>query len=154
MNWFKKLFGVVDRSSQEYDGLPLAKDFFPMPEVKPCKPEKSVSEPVHVIVKNMLEHPQRWKVKIKTLYATYSSETRYTVKDTKTGEEFKVCKKYLHGFGRTRSVDKTLSWLTEDEADLIEETLNQVYKIKKERRLRLVNCKERQERIRLLGIYQ
>lgn len=39
MNWFKELFGISDKMETDYNGLPLVKDFFPMPKVKPCRVE-------------------------------------------------------------------------------------------------------------------
>jgi hypothetical protein len=62
MNWFKKLFGIVDRSSQEYDGLPLVKNVVPMPEVKLPRADKDISEPIISFVKCVQENPKRFKV--------------------------------------------------------------------------------------------
>ena len=154
MNWFKELFGFGDKMETDIHGLPYVKSSTPMPEVKPCKPEKNISEPVHVIVKNMLDHPSRWKVKFKTIFSLHTSETNYTIKDTKTGEEFRAKYNYYHGCSPASSVDVLVSWITSDEANLLEDTLKEVYQIKKARRTRLANYKKNQERNRLLEIYK
>lgn len=39
MNWFKKLFDRQEKIQTDYNGLPLVKNFFPMPKVKPCRAE-------------------------------------------------------------------------------------------------------------------
>jgi hypothetical protein len=38
IKWIKKLF-AQEKVETDYNGLPLVKDFFPMPKVKPCKIE-------------------------------------------------------------------------------------------------------------------
>lgn len=151
INWIKKLF-ASDKVETDQWGLPKFDCNIPMPEVKPCKQEKNISEPVHVIVKNMLEHPQRWKVKTEVEDHTHSSVTFYTVKDTKTGEEFKARKTRYWG-GDSEKVS-LVSWVTVDEIELLEETLYQVYEVKKLRRKRLADYKKSQERKRLLEIYK
>jgi len=151
IKWIKKLF-VGDKVETDQWELPKFGCNIPMPAVKPCKQEKNISEPVHVIVKNMLEHPQRWKVKVKGENLSHSRITYYTVRDTKTGEEFKATKTSYWGSGSAKRT--SISWITEDEAELIEETLHQVYEIKKLRRKRLADYKKNQERKRLLEIYK
>lgn len=155
MNWFKRIFCSQDEFNVHANGLPKVSVEIPMPEVNPTK-GNDISEPVHVIVKNMLEHPQRWKVVVDTKYLTKGMEKQYSVKDTKTGEVFKASRMYYFGYsdGLTHELDVQVPWMTEDETKLIYDTLGEVYKIKRARLLRLVKYKESQERIRLLEIYK
>lgn len=102
MNWFKQLFGISDKMETDEMGLPKVSIEFPMPKVKPTK-GSDISEPVHVIVKNMLEHPQRWKGKVKTNYSADSIETVYTVEDTKTGQVFKAARVVYLDYGSSFS---------------------------------------------------
>src|SRR5215217_2348197 len=133
MNWFKRIFCSQDEFNGHVDqwGLPSVENIVPMPKVKAHKADKDISEPVYAIVKNMLDHPQRWKVKIKTTFSTHSSTTSYMIKDTKTGEEFKVVSKYYHGFGVNEDKDVYVSWVTKQETQLLEQTLRDIYEVKK-----------------------
>lgn len=157
MNWIGKLLGfrdtpvtdvekVLEESKQE------AKELFS----DKVSPNKNISEPVHMIVKNMLEHPSRWKVRAKANNSAYTIRTDYTVKDIKTGEEFRAKRSYgLSSVGVTNErLDVYVQWITDDEANLFEETLNRVWKIKKDRKSRLAKYKQSKERARLLEIYK
>lgn len=156
MNWFKRIFCSQEDFNVYANGLPHVSVEIPMPKVKPTK-GNDISEPVHVIVKNMLEHPQRWKVEVETTYSSRRDMVKqYKVKDSKTNEVFKAHYRYWYRYssGISDSLVTDVSWLTEDETKLIYDTLGEVYKIKRQRLLRLVKYKESQERLRLLEIYK
>lgn len=65
MSWFKELFGVGDKSPCDEHGLPYVKDIVPMPKVKPCKPEKDISEPVYAMLNAWKQNPKRFKLTTK-----------------------------------------------------------------------------------------
>lgn len=156
MNWFKRIFCSQEDFNVHANGLPKVGVEIPMPEVKSPK-GSDISEPVHAIVNNMLEHPQRWKVEVETTYSSRREmEKQYKVKDSKTNEVFEAYHTYHYGYssGISDSLVTDVSWLTEDETKLIYDTLGEVYKIKRQRLLRLVKYKESQERLRLLEIYK
>lgn len=156
MNWFKKLFGIGDKMETGYNGLPKVSCNIPMPEVKPCKPEKNISEPVHGIVKNMLEHPQRWKVKSEHTYSGHVHVSTHTVTDTKTSEVFTSTKSnwFIGGIYEDEPQVSNLLWATKDEIDLLKETLGTIHNLKWKRVLRLSEHKKSKERLRLLEIYK
>lgn len=154
MNWFKRIFCSQDEFNVHANGLPKVSVEIPMPEVKSPK-GSDISQPVHAIVNNMLEHPQRWKVEVEGKFLLCGMETHYTVKDVKTGEVFRATREVIFGWGvETGGIVTDVSWLTKDETVLIYDTLKQSYEIKKARLSRFVKYKDSQERLRLLEIYK
>lgn len=65
INWFEKLFGNGDNIPCDENGLPYVKDIVPMPKVKPCKPEKDISEPVYAMLNAWKQNPKRFKLTTK-----------------------------------------------------------------------------------------
>lgn len=142
MNWFKQLFGIGDKMETDYNGLPLVKDFFPMPEVKPCKPEKNISEPVYAIVEAMQKYPSRFKVKFNEELSKNREVTIYCVTDIKTKQKVTCSTFYFYG----RKYKFSWDWLTDDEMKFLGEEGLKMYEKKLDR-------KKAFQRAKMKGIY-
>lgn len=130
MGWFSDLFKTKDVVIDS--GLPKVSKYPPMPSVKPCKPEKDISEPVYAIVKAMQERPSSFKVRYSTDIQGrlgYPIVT-YTCKDLKTNQEVNITAGYGYDVCIHRSSWK---WLTKDEISFLVEVYTEIYKNKLER---------------------
>ena len=90
MNWFKKLFAASPHGH------------LPMPEVKPCKKEKSVSEPVLAMVKAWEKDKKRFnfhieeddlqdiEYRVTSNYSRYCKKYKIIIKDSRTDEVFQL----------------------------------------------------------------
>ena len=127
MNWFSNLFKKDVGSSgyiQPDQPWPRAT---PMPEVKPPKPEKNISEPVFAIVECMKKYPSRFKAK-------YTDETEphvriYKITDVKTKQTLEI----RHGWYSRGGWDYSWQWLTRDERSILEDTFHEINNLKKDR---------------------
>lgn len=145
MGWFKDLFTTKDVVTDS--GLPKVSNIQPMPTVKPCKPEKEISEPVYAIVKAMQERPSTFK-SVTTKHASDLSYS-YTVKDIKTGQSLTVASetRLWWADGYIIRYMYSWAWLTEDEGELLHTTFVEINKKKMERKSNI-------ERARMKGIYK
>lgn len=130
MGWFSDLFKT--KNMVEDSGLPKVSNIPPMPNVKPCKPEKDISEPVYAIVKAMQERPSSFKVKIdnklteKSLYEAWV----FDVTDIKTNQKVRVARAYGYKCYR---YSIAWDWLTEDETQYLGKEAEVMYTKKYER---------------------
>ena len=149
MNWFHNLFKKENKNPTIQPDEPWPR----MPEVKPPKPEKDISEPVFAIVECMKKYPGRWKTK-------RVSDT-YTTTDLKTGESFTAVRLvggsggyYFSAGSRSNLMVTQPKWLTQDEWDLliceIRDSIDAKYA-----RLRAINkIRQDKERQRVMEIYK
>lgn len=152
------------------NGLPRLTETVPMPEVKPCKPEKDISEPVLSFLEVYKANPKRFKVFM--LWSENENEygkkefLGYELKDTQANKTFSMTKEYTGHF-RTRATErgmedeyhwiykyraiKNTSWLTTDERELIFTTVESE---RTERAKNLLTKKEALMRKRLTKLYK
>lgn len=128
MNWGKQLFKRIFCSQEEFceNYLPKVTNIYPMPKVKPCKPESNISEPVYAMQLSMSTRPHTWKIKRdrESEYAYEYERKEYKVKDIKTQLSFEVTK-FGGYYGVIYRVD--LSWLTKDEEQFLGTCLECLY---------------------------
>lgn len=147
MQWFSNLF-KKDVGSSGYN-LPPVSTKIPMPEVKPPKPEKDISEPVFAIVECMKKYPSRWKTK--------RVNDTYTTTDLKTGESFTAVRLetlYLTSAAMRAVVITQPKWLTRDEEDLIISQVKELTQSKYSRLHAINKIKENKDRQRMMEIYK
>lgn len=150
--WIKRFFGEMDHA--EFKALPRVCDI-PMPEVKPPKPEKDISEPVFAIVECMKKYPSRWKLKDDRFKGLGRI---YTVMDIKTGLVIVQYVSYHAGYGEYHKTTIDNIKLTNDEEDLLRQSLITLSNMKEFRfkSMKELGSKRRDiiERKRLMEIYK
>lgn len=118
-SWWKSLFQEPDLSTS---GLPKVTCDVPMPEVKPPKPEKNISEPILSFIEVYKSNPKRFKVKKEyTQEGSWSYTLKYTLYDTKENKTFSVCR--THYYTSCSEFDWTpmanTKWATQDEIQAV-----------------------------------
>lgn len=143
INWIKSLF-KEDKLSEDIGKviLPPMDSFVPMPEVKPCKPEKDISEPVYAIVEAIRKYPSRFKVVFDKKLSENQDFSIFNVTDIKTGQNVIYSKYYFYGQRHRFS----WQWLTKDEEEFLGEEGIKMHEKKLERKNAL-------ERAKMKGIY-
>lgn len=124
-DWWKSLFGVSGETDEL--GFPVLKrgDIPPMPKVKPCKPEKDISEPVISFVALYKKNHRRFKISMGG--GAVEGVVSWSLEDKKENKIFHAlsCSPY-HGDYYNSS--KNTKWITQDELgfvfDEIREFLN------------------------------
>lgn len=166
-SWWKSLFQEPDLSTS---GLPKVTCDVPMPEVKPLKSEKDISEPVLSFIEVYKANPKRFKVF--NLWSEDENEygrkefLGYELKDTQANKTFSMAQEYS-GYTVTKSAErgmedeyhwnytyrgiKNTSWMTADERELV---FNIVESERTERAKRLLVKKESLTRKRLTKLYK
>lgn len=126
-----------------------------MPSVKPCKKEPDISEPVTSFLECFKQQPRRFKfVRTDKKYNDYGIQ-RYLFTDTKTSESWKIS---YWPYYETPPKIEDVTWMTDDERELIFEVLAKYYGDRVERlskiRKDLYTAKVNKERERLTAIYK
>lgn len=169
-DWWKSLFS--DSGETDELGFPTLKreNITPMSEVKPCKPQKNISEPVLSFIEVYKANPKRFKVF--TLWSEYENEygkkefLGYELKDTQVNKTFSLSAIYVgctvvksaeRGMGDEyhwnyayRAIKNT-SWMTTEERELV---VTVVEKERTERAKSLLAKKETMTRERLTKLYK
>lgn len=145
-----------------------------MPEVKPPKAEKDISEPVLSFVKCVLKNPKRFKVIYDFEHYEYvvnkglmekdkkPTTYVYSLTDMKTGESWVITKdrSYFSCYPVELEATHTINpeWLTEDEREYLIESIKVIFHNRKDRKLKLEQIRKerriRDERNRLKDIYK
>lgn len=167
-SWWNSLW-EVDQNVDEND-LPQLTETIPIPEVKPPKAEKDISEPVLSFVKVYKTNPKRFKVF--NLWSEDKNEygnkefLGYELKDTQANKTFSMTQEYA-GYTIIRATErgmkdeyhwnytyraiKNTSWMTAKERELV---FNVVESERTERAKTLLAKKERLTRERLTKLYK
>lgn len=173
INWFEKLFGNGDNIPCDEHGLPYEKDIIPMPKVKPCKPEKDISEPVLSFIKCVRENPKRFVVKSDYEYfglkisnslvirSTEPERYHFCLEDKVTKESWTLCKdivlSFYSGFKESKHTYNP-EWLTEDEKEYLITSIKTIFHHRRNRKEKLQDIRKqrriRDERNRLKEIYK
>lgn len=167
MNWFKRIFYSQEEFNAHVDinGLPPVDNILPMPEVKPCKPEKDISEPVLSFVECVRNNPKRFDVE--------EYQGRYSYYSTGDDDQHKAYKLWDKSIKKgwiikgARYVDYHIwvveyfsdtFFLTEDEKKYIIKEVKEIMEYRKERKTTLDKIRKqrriRDERNRLKEIYK
>lgn len=173
MNWFKRIFCSQEEFNAHVDinGLPSVDNILPMPKVKPCKPEKDISEPVLSFVECVRNNPKRFDVE--------EHQGGYFHYSTGHGGEYKLYKLWDKSIKKgwkikgARYVDygpwvveyvpgaryfSDTFFLTEDEKKYIIKEVKEIMEYRKERKTTLDKIRTerriRDERNRLKEIYK
>jgi len=141
MGWWSDLF----KTKPSYGPATTFSCNVPMPEVKPTKPEKDISEPVLAIVEAMKTRPSTFKLSV---FENVNDHTgcfyNYSITDIKTSQVLNVCK----GCGYSKPIYIfSWGWLTEDEEELMVTTFTELLKHKVSRTKSL-------QRAKMKGIYK
>lgn len=136
-SWWKAFWGDDQRVSE--NGLPPVTETLPMPEVKPCKPEKNISEPVISFIKLYKENPKRFRI----YCGGRTYRVNYKIVDKKNNTTFSATNiKYLSnalGISTSEWIAGTnTGWATDDEFNevftaVIEERISRYNRLKKQR---------------------
>lgn len=156
MNWFKKLFGIGDKMETDIYGLPYVKTGILMPEVKSTK-GKDISEPVFAMLSTWQQNPKRFKLRVDKSIMSLWNDTQYGAYCGNPTSELKVIdpqghetfyfglslfsESYADGYTTAwnmftshriypilgSEVNSKPSWMTQDELDLIIETVKPYY---------------------------
>ena len=167
-SWWNSLW--EGNQNEDENGLPRLTETVPMPEVKPCKPDKDISEPVLSFVEVYKANPKRFKVFI--LRSENENEYGkkeflwYELKDTQANKTFSIVQEYA-GYTITRSTERGLedvydwnytyraikntSWMTTDEREFV---FNVIESERTERAKSLLKKKEILTRKRLTKLYK
>lgn len=175
MNWLKRIFCSQDEYDVHVNGLPpvsVSVDI-PMPKVKPCKPEKDISEPVLSFVKCVRENPKRFVVKSDYEYfglkfsnnlairSTEPETYHFCLQDKVTKESWTLCKDIVLSFyPGSKEIKHTYNpeWLTEDEKEYLITSIKTIFHDRRDRKEKLQEIRKqrriRDERNRLKEIYK
>lgn len=167
-SWWNSLW--EGNQNVDENGLPRLTETVPMSEVKPCKPEKDISEPVFSFLEVYKVNPKRFKVFV--LWSENKNEygkkefLGYELKDTQANKTFSMVKECVdytitratergmedeyHWIYNYRAIKNT-SWLTTDERELIFTTVESE---RTERAKNLLIKKEALMRKRLTKLYK
>jgi hypothetical protein len=159
-SWWNSLW--EGNQNVDENGLPRLTETLPMPEVKPCKPEKGVSEPVLSFVNAVKKDPKRFLVKKGPHFDDgihfYGSDwIKYGVVDSVAKKTFSctiIKDTTSYGYGANspdRVFEKSEPWLTDEEVLYVINELEYFFKEKVER----VKSKiEKRARERLTKLYK
>lgn len=169
-DWWKSLFSGSGETDEL--GFPVLKreDILPMPEVKPPKPEKEISEPVLSFIEVYKANPKRFKVR--TIWSEHENQygskdlVGFELRDTKANKRFSLNREYA-GYTIRKSTEKGVEdeyveyyiyspvkntfWMTADERKLVFETVETE---RLERGNSLLARKEKLQRERLTKLYK
>lgn len=123
-SWWESLFREPDVANF---GLPKVTCDVPMPEVKPTKQEKDISEPVLSFLEVYKANPKRFRVKKEySQEGDWSYTYKYTLYDSKENKTFSVYK--IHHYGYCQPTDWTTitntKWATQEEIQLVYHTIS------------------------------
>lgn len=149
-SWWDSLW--EGNQNVDEDGLPQITETIPMPEVKPCKPEKDISEPVLSFIKLYKENPRNFRVKLKTEHLDFSVKRVYSVFDLINNKLFTAYRIQLYGYGdRDWSNGINTGWATQDE---MQEVFDIILEERKHRYKSLKDKKHILQRERLTKLYK
>lgn len=117
---FKSWWNSLWEGNQNVDenGLPKLTEFIPMPEVKPCKPEEDISEPVLSFIKLYKENPKNFRVRREIDRFDLSTKYIYSVFDRVNRKLFSIHKVNYYGvYSGTSEWGSGINtgWATQDE---------------------------------------
>ena len=167
-SWWNSLW--EGNQNVDENGLPRLTEVLPIPEVKPCKPEKDISEPVLSFIEVYKANPKRFKV-----FMLWSEEENeygkkefigYELKDTQANKTFSMSQEYA-GYTITKSAERGMEdeylwnytykaikntfWMTADEREFV---FTVIEKERTERAKNLLANKEALARKRLTKLYK
>lgn len=155
--WIKEsLFGSSRGYEEGSTVLPKVDNTLPMPEVLPPKNTPDISEPVHVLVANIIKYPHHWKFETQINWEERSSLTSSTIKNLLTGERFIKFEECRYGLSWVDvvSYSENLLWANEDEIAALKGALNESFSKKKKRIDNIKQIKKDNERKRLMELYK
>lgn len=149
-DWWKSLFSGSGETDEL--GFPVLKreDMPPMPKVKPCKPEKDISEPVLSFIKLYKDNHRRFKITLETYSDLGFIRCTYNLFDRVENKSFSIIES--HGFLDSvfrQSVGT--KWMTEDEMEFC---FKEVREFWQDRKQRIQNKKNIRDRNRLTMLYK
>jgi hypothetical protein len=145
-SWWDSLW--EGNQNVDEDGLPRITETIPMPEVKPCKPEKDISEPVLSFIELYKKNHRRFKISADPFGTAYVD--LWTLYDRLNGKTFTAlvgwgyCNNYYKG-------SKNAEWITEDELVYI---FDEIRSFSDSRKTRIHNKKNIRVRERLTKLYK
>jgi hypothetical protein len=172
-NWIKNLFWK-EAIVTDINGLPSGNDIIPMPEVKPTRPEKNISEPVLSFVDCVRDNPQRFSVQRDFIYTITPVTLRlshqfedyrcYRIKDKHlnlgwfiAGRAYSNPSFYMQMTKNGIFQFQPALFLTNDEKFFIVKELTKIFQDRQDRKDRLDKLRKerhvRDERNRLKEIY-
>lgn len=152
---FKSWWNSLREGNQNVDenGLPRLTETVPMPEVKACKPEKDISEPVLSFIKLYKESPKNFTVKRKTEHLDFCSKYTYSILDRVNGKLFSAYREHYYGYGGDRDWYPQINtgWATQDE---LQEVFDVILGERESRYKALRDKKHYLQRERLTKLYK
>lgn len=150
-SWWDSLW--EGNQNVDEDGLPRITETIPMPEVKPCKPEKDISEPVLSFVEVYKANPKRFRVKKEYFQEDGSYTFKYTIYDKEGNKTFSVCKTGFYTYcGEISWIAMTnTKWATQDEIQFVYDT---VFNERCDRRKVIMGTRSKVQRERLTKLYK
>lgn len=128
-SWWKSLFREPDVDNF---GLPKVTCDVPMPEVKPCKSEKDISEPVFSFIKLYKDNHRRFKITLETYSNLGFIKYTYNLFDRVENKSFSIIES--HGFMSSLFRQSTSTkWMTEDEMEFCFKEIREFWATRKER---------------------
>lgn len=152
-DWWKSLFCGSGETDEL--GFPVMKreDIPPIPEVKPCKPEKDISEPVLSFIKLYKENPKRFKVKREVSCTNATIFYKYSLLDTVNKKLFTASKRhyYMSLTVKGWELGVNTGWATQDE---MQEVFDVILEERESRYKALKDKKHSLQRERLTKLYK
>lgn len=143
-SWWKSLFREPDLANF---GLPKVTCDVPMPEVKPCKPEKDISEPVLSFIEVYKENHRRFKINVECVSENVNAWSLHDKKENKT---FKAIICYLT-YGSYYKGGKNTEWITQDELTFVVDEIRSFLSSRKDR---IESKRDVRSRKRLTKLYK
>lgn len=175
MNWLKRIFCNQEEFNAHVDinELPPVDNILPIPVMKPCKPEKDISEPVLSFVECVQENPKRFVVREDFKYFGLKFSNNLDIRSTKPEMyvfclEDKVTKEmwtlsegvelnFYNGFKENKHTYNP-EWLTDDEKEYLITSIKPIFHNRRDRKEKLQELRKqrriRDERNRLKEIYK
>jgi len=151
-SWWNSLW--EGNQNMDEDGLPRPPEIFSAPEVKACKPEKDISEPVLSFIKLYKENPKNFRVRREINPLGYSTGYIYSVFDRVNRKLFSIYK--VHHYGTYTGTTKWVTgintgWATQDE---MQEVFDVILEERKFRHKSLKDKRHLMQRERLTKLYK
>lgn len=147
-DWWKSLFNGSGKTDELGSPIMEREDILPMPEVKPLKPEKDISEPVLSFVEIYKKNHRRFRISAEP-FVTPDVDC-WTLYDRINNKTFTA----LVGWGYCNSYykgNKNAEWMTEDELVYI---FDEIRSFLDERKALIQNKKNLRARERLTKLYK
>lgn len=149
-DWWKSLFSCPGETDELDFPVLKRENILPMPEVKPPKPQKDISEPVLSFIKLYKDNHRRFKITLETYSDPVSVKYTYNLFDRVENRSFSIIE--FHGcMSSLFRQSAGTKWMTEDEMEFCFKEIREFWLSRKER---IQEKQNKRARDRLTKLYK